>query len=168
PDFSAVALHDALADRQADTGSSMLASVQPLEDDEHFLGVSGIESRAIVTYREGPLAAGSLGGNMHSGRFVAPELDGISQQVLEEACKLLRMRLHRGQSVVRHFRLDFSDRRVQILERDAQGLLGFRALHRFAGVRPPRVIQQIVQQTAHAGYAFYYEARIPLGLRVQF
>ena len=58
PDPAAVELDDLLRERQADAGAGVvLAAVQPLEDDEHLVGVLGLDADAVVRDAELPVVA---------------------------------------------------------------------------------------------------------------
>src|SRR5262249_51462177 len=56
PDAAAVALHDPLADRQADARAGVLgAAVQPLEDEKDPLAVLRLDADAVIPHGEEPL-----------------------------------------------------------------------------------------------------------------
>jgi hypothetical protein len=83
-----VPIHNLLADRQPDASAGIfLAAVKPLKDDKDALGVLRSNTNAVVPYGEGPPIAVSAGRDVDAGRFVAPELDGVSDQV---GCSIAR------------------------------------------------------------------------------
>jgi hypothetical protein len=80
-----MALHDALADRQADARSGIIfAVVQALEDDENALEILGVNADSVVGYREDPVLLIFLDTHMDLGRFLTVKLDSVPDQVLEE------------------------------------------------------------------------------------
>ena len=56
-DSPAIALHNALANRKAQSGSRELIFVQTLEKSEDSLRVLGLESDAVILKRDHPIRA---------------------------------------------------------------------------------------------------------------
>ena len=91
PDSSSVILDDFLAQRQSDTGALVIvARMQPLEDDEHLLGVLAVDPDAVVGDSEVPTRTVRLVLDLfaldpdHRGAIGMPELDGVADQVLPQ------------------------------------------------------------------------------------
>ena len=121
-----MALHDALADRQADARAGIfLAVVQALEDDEDALEILGLDADAVVADRENPVLFIFFDTHMDHGWFLAMELNGIPDQVLEERLQLDVIRHHLRQWIVSHTALAFFNRDLQVAEY-APGLLRIR------------------------------------------
>jgi hypothetical protein len=86
---SAVALHNLLADRQTNPGTSiLLPAVKPLKDDENPLGILRGDANPIVADGKNPPVAVSAGRDMDAGRLGSAELDGVSDQVLKQLDQL--------------------------------------------------------------------------------
>src|SRR5258706_14542475 len=85
PNASAVALDDFLADGKADSRSWIfIADVQALEDDKNAVEILFGNANSIIADREMPAAWFLLRSNADFQRPVAPELDGVADQVLEK------------------------------------------------------------------------------------
>ena len=85
PDPPAVCFDDLLADRQPDSGARVLvAGMQPLEDGEDAVSVLRFDPDAVVGYGELPFAVPAGRGYLDPGRLAAAELDGVTDQVLEQ------------------------------------------------------------------------------------
>src|SRR3954453_13534431 len=101
PDPAPVSLHDSLADRQAAPRARvLLLGVQPLEDHEDPPRVARVEPDPVIADREHPLLALASGGEVDVGRALAPELDRVADQVLEELADLGAVAPHGGEGVV--------------------------------------------------------------------
>ena len=102
-----MALHDLLADRQADASARVLGpGVQALKDDENTLCILRLDTDAVIAHRKQPvgpapapsgLAVGRvsplrgrdvLRPNVDFGGTLAPKLDGVAQQVLKQLYQL--------------------------------------------------------------------------------
>src|SRR2546421_5170451 len=86
PDTPAVAVDDALRDRQADAGAVIvLGAVQPLEHPKELVGVAHVEADAVVAHKiHGlpALRAPAHGDTRHVA--VGGKLEGVGQQVDED------------------------------------------------------------------------------------
>jgi hypothetical protein len=93
--------HNFLADCQSDAGTGIfLPAVKPLKDDEDALGVLRGNADAVVSYGERPPIAASAGREVNAGWFIAPELDRVSDQVLEQLSELGAVGHHHRERVV--------------------------------------------------------------------
>src|SRR5437660_11390764 len=102
PDPAAVALHDLLADREADPGPGIIVlAVQPLEDDEDAVEVLRIDADAVVAHAEQPLAVAALGANLDLRTGRSAELERVGDQVQEQVLELARVRRNGGQAFSR-------------------------------------------------------------------
>src|SRR3990172_4038740 len=89
PDFPAMALDDALADRQPDAGARELAPrVQALENDEKLPAVFGRDPDAVVDDRETTLTRLPACFDSHPRRMLLAELDRVADQILKQLHKL--------------------------------------------------------------------------------
>ncbi len=83
PDAPAVALDDALHDRQADAGAFIfLRAVQPLEDAEELVGVAHVETGAVVADEINVDAVWASSSRSRSRRRLA--LAGVFQRIGEQ------------------------------------------------------------------------------------
>src|SRR5687768_5634100 len=88
-DAPPVALDDLLADREADAGAVIVAAaVQPLEQDEDALEVFSRDADAVVADPETAHLAVGFGRDVDAHRVLAPELQRIAEQVLEQLQQL--------------------------------------------------------------------------------
>src|SRR3954468_13455991 len=90
PDAAGVAVGDPPADRQPDPGAGvLLAAVQAPEHLEDALGVSLLDSDAVVAYDDVPSAGVVDALDAYLGcHVVACELDGIGDEVLQQLADL--------------------------------------------------------------------------------
>lgn len=89
PDAAAVALDDAAAQRQPDTGACELAAVQTLERPENPVMILGIDTIPVVANGDQPLAGTvSFGAYFNAGRIRGPIFQRVSNQVLEDLSQL--------------------------------------------------------------------------------
>src|SRR5205807_8954079 len=89
PDAAAVALDNALAERQTDAGAGVfVARVQALKKHEDALKVFRCDADAVVPDGEQPLVVLLLGANLQLRRALGAELDGVGDRVLEQAHQL--------------------------------------------------------------------------------
>ncbi len=85
PHAATVALDDAFADREADTGARIFFTVmQALENDKNTLKIPGVNADAVVADGKYPVLFILPDTHMNPGAFLPPEFDGIPNQVLEE------------------------------------------------------------------------------------
>src|ERR1700681_3392225 len=84
PNFTAMPLHDALADCEADTRTWNFLSVQPLEDSENPVVILRRDADAVVSDRKKPVLPFLLGRHVYVQRSLAAILDRVADQVLEE------------------------------------------------------------------------------------
>ena len=84
-----------MTDGQADAGARVLgAGVEALEDLEDALGVLRLNANAVVLDGKQPLTLAVPGGDMDARRVLAPELDGIGDEVLENQHELRHIGPH--------------------------------------------------------------------------
>src|SRR5687768_6758975 len=119
PDPATLRLYDAAADRQAQSGAGYaVICVQTLEDDEHLLGVAGIEPSAVVGDVEAPHRALTRGGNPDlRSAAVVPVLDRVREQVLEQPRQARLADRHSRQRADLDAGIGFPDRRLESLHR---------------------------------------------------
>jgi hypothetical protein len=80
-----VALHNFLAQAQADAGAFVFFSrVQASENIKDAIEVFWRNADAFVRHAEHPLTLGLASAHMHNRGIVAPKLDGVGQQVLQQ------------------------------------------------------------------------------------
>lgn len=92
PDLAAVPLDDSLADRESDSGALVfLLRVEALKDLEHALALGRVDSDPVVTYRQEPTAGLHSRPDVYLGSAIAPELDGVAQEVLKQLAQLGRI-----------------------------------------------------------------------------
>jgi len=85
-----VALDDALAERQPDSGTRVFVlAVQSLEYAEDAVGIVGVDTDALVLDRDDPLVAVPFGRDLHPWRLVAAVVEGVFHQVLEDLPELV-------------------------------------------------------------------------------
>src|SRR5947209_5640035 len=86
PDTPAVAVDDALHDREAHSSACIvLGTVQPLEHPKEFVGVAHVEADTVVAHKVGALAALLARTYGDAGHIpVGGKLEGIGQQVDED------------------------------------------------------------------------------------
>src|SRR5581483_10506183 len=118
-----MAFYDFFTEGQANARARILAAaMQPLKNNEDAVREFRIEADAVVAHRKGPLARLTLGGNVHPRRRLAPELDRIANQILEQLSLLGGVRRHRGQLFVGHQRPALLDRSLQVRDSRSQDL----------------------------------------------
>jgi len=84
-----VAAHNLAANGQAHSASGVpIPRLQALENSEDLLRILGLDSDTVVRYREEPLTAGPLCGDVYVGSLLASVLDGVDQQILEQPRQL--------------------------------------------------------------------------------
>src|SRR5205823_7981930 len=81
PDAAAVALHDALTDRQADSGSRIRMPVQPLENSKDLLNIVGVDPDAVVPHGEMPFFVLTPGANVNLRRVRGTVFDRVADQI---------------------------------------------------------------------------------------
>src|ERR1700687_2647545 len=85
PNLPTAVFDDLLADGQADAVARIFAaSVQTLEDHENTLGVLRSNSNSVVGHAEQPIVTRFLGRHRDHWWRLSPELDGVSDQILED------------------------------------------------------------------------------------
>src|SRR3954451_16663011 len=88
PDASVVLLDDPLADRETDTRTRDIATVQSFEDAEDLLCVFHMEADAIVGDTNDPLMPLQRRVDLDSGRIACAVLYGVGDQILEQLPEL--------------------------------------------------------------------------------
>jgi hypothetical protein len=95
-----MALHNFLTNRQANASARICrAAVQALKHQEDTLGILWINADAVVPHRKNPVMILTRHPHMHVGWLIAMELDGITDQVLEQLDELARIRCHHWQRI---------------------------------------------------------------------
>ena len=85
-----MAFGDALAQREADAGTRVLALiVQALECEEYPFRMDGVEADTVVSDRDDPLAGAGNSGHPDAWRGRPAELQRVGEQVLEETRELV-------------------------------------------------------------------------------
>src|ERR1035438_6391272 len=96
PDPSAVAFDDLFADGQADAIARVFAAgVQTLEDDKDVFRVLRGNSDSVIAHAEQPVLARLFRLRGNYGRLFPAELEGVSDQILEDLRHLRAVRPHR-------------------------------------------------------------------------
>src|SRR5581483_10416382 len=90
PDPSAVAVDDALHDRQADAGPlEIFGAMQPLEHAKELVGVFHVEADSVVADEEDPFTAVVAGADLHRravtlARILECVVDQVHEHLLEQ------------------------------------------------------------------------------------
>ncbi len=111
PDSPATTLDDFLADRQADAVTWVFgARVQAMEHFKNFPCTFRCDSNSVITHVEPPvlILVFRLHGNFR--RFLAAELNGVPDQILEDLSQLSAVSLNL-------WKLGITDRRAALLDR---------------------------------------------------
>jgi hypothetical protein len=168
PNAPAVALHDPLADRQADARARVfIPGVQALEDHEQPLRVLGIDPDPVVLDGEDPRTPVVPRRHVDPRGLAAAELDRVRDQVLEHQHELRGVGAHRRQIVVDDQRLALLDGGREVPDRLAQGGVRIGRLDRLAARPDPGVGQQVVDLPLQADGAVHRVADVLLGLVVE-
>ena len=104
PDSPAVAIHDSLADRQADARARVLrAGVQAFEDQKDAIQRLGGNADAVVAHGEQPMVFVPRGVHVDLRRLLAAELHRVAEEVLEQLHELRAVGPDGGQFAVGDF-----------------------------------------------------------------
>jgi hypothetical protein len=66
----------------------LAATVQALKDQEDALDILWLDTDAVVPYPKKPIIPPTFRPNIDEDRFLATELDGVAEQILEELHQL--------------------------------------------------------------------------------
>src|SRR5277367_573726 len=84
PDPSAVSFHDFSGNCQSDSRTGVLLGiVKALKNAEDAVAMIWFNADAVIFHRETPILPLAPDGNMHMGRCIFLEFDGIGDQVLK-------------------------------------------------------------------------------------
>src|SRR5213594_2067763 len=115
-------LHDLLRDREANPCPRIsFTLMKPLENDEDAFAVTRIDADAVVPNRKNPLCPPRLCRGMNHWRGRAPELDGVSNQVLQQLLHLDPVGERGRQRIISDDRTRLLDRQAQVIEGAGQG-----------------------------------------------
>src|SRR5579862_3627382 len=152
PDSSAILLHNALADRQADTAAGVLfAGVQAFEKPENLIRVARLDPDPVVGDRKNPPAVLARRGNLYTGVLLATVLERVAEQILEQLRQVHRVNRQDRQVAAGDFGAGLFDRGAEVLQNtgeDAGGIDGGAGAIGILG--GARVGQQIAHQGLHA------------------
>jgi hypothetical protein len=145
-----------------------LRPLQALEDLEDALDVGQLDADAVVAHGEHPVRALAHGLDVDLRRHaIAPELDGVADQVLEHLDHLHLVAAHHGQVALRHRGAALADRQAQVVQRAADGEARVHRREGRARRVDARVGQQVVDQVVHAARAVHREADEVLAVLVE-
>src|SRR5438445_8536800 len=120
-DPSPVILHDPFADREADPRArKFLPSVEALEDREDAVQVGPLDPDSIVAHMEQDPVLLLLESDMDAGRVLAPELDRVADEVLEQKGQLKLVTRDGGEGIMRDDGTALLERQPQVVERGPQ------------------------------------------------
>src|SRR2546423_860188 len=169
PDAAAMEFDDLLAQRQADARPGIeLLGVEPLEDDEHPLGIGLLDADTVVRHPERPLTVVLGGGDLDAGRGVTAELEGVGDHVLEEGGQERRVALDGRQGpLADDLRPGVVDGRLQVRQGPVEGLVAVDRHENLGGPADPGEGQQVVDQRLHALGAVDGELDVLIGPLVE-
>ncbi len=141
--------------------------MQALKDHEDALRILGVNPNAVIPDGEEPLALFPFGPDMHLGRLLATELEGVADQVLEDLSQLSGIGQHGWEGGAGHHRPILLDRHLQVGERLVQDRLAVDGFKGLAAGRHPRIGQQVIDQGLHPFGAVHGIRDELVGIRIE-
>jgi len=150
PNSPSVPFHDLLTYGQTDSRSRILIhGVESLEDEKDPVGILRVDPDPVILYRKEPGPLGTLGVDMNLRRPAVPELDGISNEVLEELEKLAVVGPNRRKGFGSDLRPGLFDCRMKHFKNLPQYLIEVRGLKRPGPGGQTRKGEKVLDEPLH-------------------
>src|SRR5439155_10645338 len=150
PYLPAVAIDNALTDGETDARTRNSPAVQPLEHAKNLLVILRRDPDAVILHGDTPQAILPFRGYMNERRAIAPVLDAIADQILEELHEMRLVAENGGQRVTANGRPGFLDRDPAVFEHRLEYAIKIDRRNTLLTVAGQLgICQQVRQQFAH-------------------